>query len=445
MKKESGMYQNLKQCKTFKEISSLIPEETYNQTTIMMLLYWCLVPIFSMTYSYITRTDADLLIYLSVLGMGMIGVYLTLLRFWKSDFERNMRGATYLKSKISQIAMLLMLVWSLFASFHARNKYYAFIGESYSHEGFLTFVAYAGFFGSSLFLTKKNLYEKYMIVFCAVATVLSSLTILQYMGVEIRSFSGYMKLSATFHNTNHFGYYLTLAAICVAGLFLISVKKFHRIIFLVQFVIIFSALVFNNTFGSFLGVLGGLFITIIIFCYCNGAFKFKYMIPLIFAIVVALILNLSTAIVGNNIEVLKKDTIEIINDTEKSSKAGSGRWELWVNAVKFIQEEPLFGYGPDNLEYNYAKVGINMLKPHNEYLQFAACLGIPALICYIVAVGNIYIQAFKNRRQLDPLIIVSLCVISGYFISAFVGNTKFYVTPYFMIFLALTTKVTLEE
>lgn len=445
MERGNRLYSELKQCKTMKEITQRIPDYIYDRLTFIMIGYWCCVPIFAMIYSYVTRTDADLLIYLSVLVSGIVGIYLIVLRFIKLNIIQKVKTKGYIKEIIPQFSLFIMLIWILFSCFHAKNKYYAFIGEGYSHEGFLTFIAYAGFFGSSLFITKKDVYKKFLIIFCLVATSLSFLTILQYLGFEIRAFSGYMKLAGTFHNTNHFGYYLTLSAICSSGLFLISSKKYQQLIYLSQFFIIFSALIFNNTFGAYLGVLGGLVITIIIFSLCLGQFKVKFIIPFIVAILLSVVLNLTTSIVESNLNVLQKDTAEIIKNTEKSGKAGSGRWELWVGAVQFIREEPLLGYGPENLAHNYAQIGINMLKPHNEYLQFAASSGLPSLLFYLIAMVSLYLKGIKNRKKLDLLVVLSFCVLSGYLISAFVGNTKFYVTPYFMIFLALATKTKLKE
>lgn len=445
MERDLGLYKQLKRCRTMNEIAQCIPDCIYDRGTELILLYWCLVPVFSMIYSYITRIDADLLIYLSVIGSGILGIYLMILRALKENVLQSLRDESYVIKHLSQLALLFMLIWSLFSCLLARDKYHAFIGDVYSHEGFLTYVAYAGFYGSAVFLNNKNIFKKVLNLFCWIGTVLSFLTILQYYGIHIRAFSGYMKLAATFHNTNHFGYYLTLTILCSGAFFVVAKSLKEQMIYLIQFIIMISALIFNNTFGSYLGVLGGSLIMIIIFYCCKGQLKIKFFVPFITIMIISLVINVTSGIVDHNFEVLKQDTVEILNETEQSAHAGSGRWQLWTNAVKFTMERPLVGYGPDNLDYNYAQVGINMLKPHNEYLQHAATLGIPALIFYLISLVNLYIHGIKHKQELDTLVIISFCVISGYLISAFVGNTKFYVTPYFMIFLALATKVKLEK
>lgn len=445
MEKELGLYHQLKDCKTMKEIADCIPNLLYDQLTLIVLIYWCLVPVLAMAYSYITRVDADLLIYLSVLGSGMIGIYLTILRAIKLNIIQQLKNWTYVMKHLPQLSLFLMLIWSLFAAFHARDKYASFIGDSYSHEGFLTYISYAGFYGSTLFISCKSQWKKFLNIFCYFGTLLSILTILQYYGLTIRAFSGYMKLAATFHNTNHFGYYLTLSIMCVASLFLVSETMKQKILYLIQFIMMLSALIFNNTFGSYLAILGGSILIIIIFSVCTKQLKIVFFIPFIMTIIISFILNFTSGIINNNFQVLKEDTTEILKESEKSAQAGSGRWELWTNAIMFIKEEALLGYGQDNLSYNYAQVGIDMLKPHNEYLQHAVTLGIPAFLLYLISLGSLYVKAFINRKKLDSFVIISFCVISGYLISAFFGNTKFYVTPYFMVFLALATQVTLKE
>ena len=85
MERDLGLYKQLKRCRTMNEIAQCIPDCIYDRGTELILLYWCLVPVFSMIYSYITRIDADLLIYLSVIGSGILGIYLMILRALKEN------------------------------------------------------------------------------------------------------------------------------------------------------------------------------------------------------------------------------------------------------------------------------------------------------------------------------------------------------------------------
>jgi O-antigen ligase len=92
-----------------------------------------------------------------------------------------------------------------------------------------------------------------------------------------------------------------------------------------------------------------------------------------------------------------------LNDT-----FGSGRGWVWRNALEVIPENPVFGTGPDtfffalgdNLEYPRHLESQELLnqwfdKAHNIFLQIAVCMGIPALLAYLIFLGGVFIPAVK--------------------------------------------------
>ena len=76
-----------------------------------------------------------------MIGSGILGIYLMILRALKENVLQSLRDESYVIKHLSQLALLFMLIWSLFSCLLARDKYHAFIGDVYSHEGFLTYVA----------------------------------------------------------------------------------------------------------------------------------------------------------------------------------------------------------------------------------------------------------------------------------------------------------------
>ena len=423
------MYQQLKQCQTFKEIANCIPEALYDKWTLCLLAYMCCIPLGAMILNHVTTRSSDLFMYLSFLLVGFASWYVTILRAVKCDFFG--RGPFRYKSPV--VLLLIMLALIFISSLCAKNLYYAFIGESYSHEGFLTFLSYGGVFGMSYFLNQIK-YHRLLDLFLSVSTILGILTLLVYCGYQIPSFEGQMRYAAIFHNTNHYGYYLVMSALLASSLGVVKKKWYYY----ASFIILVATLIVNNTFGAYLGVLAGVIATILICSLCQNRLRLSQSTPLILFVMTTLFMNSMTGSVTQNFEVLESDVEKIITDAKGSEHAGSYRWAIWLAALDFIEESPLVGHGADNLGANYEEVGINMLKPHNEYLQFAATFGIPALLCYLVALLMIYLNGIKHRHILTPLTMISFCILSGYLVSAFVGNTKFYTTPYFMMFLALT-------
>ena len=150
-------------------------------------------------------------------------------------------------------------------------------------------------------------------------------------------------------------------------------------------------------------------------------------------------------IIENNFFILFKDTTKIVSNDETAGQAGSSRWKLWVTALDFIKNRPIFGYGPDSLGKPYEELNIKIDRPHNEYLQFAASLGIPALIFYLSALFLVFKRAFKNRKNISTNTIIALCSVLAYLVSAFFGNTMFYTSPYFFILLAISFNIVDKE
>nr|WP_306801341.1 O-antigen ligase family protein [Endozoicomonas sp. ONNA1] len=79
-----------------------------------------------------------------------------------------------------------------------------------------------------------------------------------------------------------------------------------------------------------------------------------------------------------------------------ANSTSSGRVELWKIALKSIQDNPVFGVGPQHFITLVGSPG----SPHNIILQWATELGIPAAICLIILIiwgGNSYLRGLIYR------------------------------------------------
>lgn len=112
-----------------------------------------------------------------------------------------------------------------------------------------------------------------------------------------------------------------------------------------------------------------------------------------------------------------------------------GNLDTWI---KFVVEKPMFGYGPENLGARYLAEGIAHDRPHNEFIQIAASLGIPALLFYILALLKNFSTLFINRKSLTITTITLNAIIVAYLVSSFFGNTMFYTSPFYFMLLGIT-------
>ena len=429
--------ENLRESKTIKEVLERIDHLFFQRVLFFLIFVWVISPILTMGIN-ITNIMSSSYFQLTLLQqVGYIGLFFSII--YSIKLYNEQKDTFNIKSwsiqHLPELLLLAMLIWSFLSALLSDYRTQAFIGHHTLHEGFLTYLAYAGVFLSVRLLNKEYI-KKLIDSFIIVSTILSFLTILQAFKLIIPGFSQNIGYAAIYFNYNHYGYYLSLASLASYSYFVTSNKKVLSLIF---YIINISALIINNTMGSYLSVLISIIICTVIF---NKIYQ-KSLKTLIFPLLLFVILSVSwNMLLGNvthNFYLLSNDLANIINQNDDIGSAGSGRWRLWKSALDFIKEKPLFGYGPDTLDHPYIRSGslIN-IRPHNEYLQHAASLGIPALILYLLSLIIILKRFVTNPKSYTIINQIALTAVLAYLGSAFFGNTKFYVTPYFLLFLAST-------
>ena len=160
--------------------------------------------------------------------------------------------------------------------------------------------------------------------------------------------------------------------------------------------------------------------------------KTKCLTPLMLFIILTIS---SSQIVSNNFQILSTDVKNIAAENSLAKNAGSKRWELWTNGLDLLKNRPIFGYGPENLGNQYLALGIDQDRPHNEYLQHALFLGIPAFALYLAAIFMFLNNWLKSLRNSSNTTFICGLAIIAYLFSAFFGNTMFYTTIYFFLLL----------
>ena len=284
-----------------------------------------------------------------------------------------------------------------------------------------------------------------------------------------------------FRNSNHFAYVLCMAVIAAAVLAIIEKNIFEKILYLVAFGTLTYMLILNDTFGGYLGVLVAL---ALLFVYGMG--KIILMIVsnkdadedtrrknkknmMNFFIVYLMIAGIFTAfsltvkdeydkvIASRNFKTFFSDIGIFQNATQETSNTeneesstdnnksesdavlknvGSGRGIVWVKSLELVKQRPLFGYGLECLLFQFnGQFGVNEGRTHNLLLQLLATVGIPGTIMYFLALGIIFVRLVKNWKTWND--VEKICVFVGiaYIITAMTGNTTYYTSPYFMMFL----------
>lgn len=278
-----------------------------------------------------------------------------------------------------------------------------------------------------------------------------------------------------FRNSNHFAYVLCMGIIAAMWLAITEKKWTFKLLYLISFVIQLSMLIINDTFGGYLGVFVAIVASIIYgiakFCSCfvnendsaeeSKANSEKDLINSAIALFLVVVLFVSCSLdiknqdeesyVVNNVKGFIEDigvfggymtttenaTQVDVSKLDKSiTKAGSGRGETWIKVWELIKQRPLFGYGLECLLFQFSgQFNVGEGRTHNLLLQLLATVGIPGTIMYFAALAIIFFRLLSNWKSWSDVEKITTFVGISYIVTALTGNSTYYTSPFFMMFL----------
>lgn len=433
----------------FKKIYEKIPEKYYEYLGFaIILLMIALLSVEEVNRIFVGNPKVDLYMWFFYLvgGLGEIFAVVYIGSVFADKEKPSLRKI--LKTHIWDLALCMMLIWSIMSSFLSEYRDTAIGGTGYRHDGLMTYFVYAGMYVCGRAVKSDKLRIWILRSVGIVLTLLSFISILQTnvdmlmnWGKIGKNLLMYNLYSAIFFNPNHFGYFLVIGLMALAGLVMIEKKMAVKITWLLIFGFDMWALIINNTFGCYLAVLFGIiFLSVIILIHDKEKYKAVIAVATVF-IAVSVGMNTYNHQLSSDFRLTYHQSKEV----KTNDDAGSGRIGLWKQAVKYIEKKPVFGYGPEGLVLPYFIDGFENDRPHNEYLQHAAFLGIPGLVFYLAALVTIFVHCIKKIRRLSPYMLVAGGIVFAYCVSAFFGNTMYYTTPYYFIFLGVLSACHLES
>lgn len=362
-----------------------------------------------------------------------------------------------LKIDAKDVLILIFLALVFISTMLSSNVKKSIIGETGRYEGLLMFATYVLIY----FCAKK--YFKYENIKIFMNIVFYTYLMLGILGivrnyVKIPSLSPIFGRGITFGNSNFFGSFISIVlpiAICVFILkgnkkaFFLSLVMFYNLIasgtrsawvaFAVISVMGFIYLIKqkNKKYWIRFGIL--LVCFSLIFIYLLNGFGFKT----------------TTSTTQGKLNQIKND-IQTAQKTGLTNNMGSGRIEIWKMTLKLIGKKPIFGCGTDNLyDGLYTDCYEDLLafairtktvvdKAHNEYLQIAATIGIPALAVYLIFVAIILLPQIKNILKDKFSFIICITIIS-YLVQAFFNISTIGVAPIFWMILGLANNENIKE
>ena len=324
-------------------------------------------------------------------------------------------------------------------------------GTPTRYEGLISLYTYILLFLCAKKFFKKEYVKTYGKIIYIVVLLISVLSICQYYIRTINLPPLFVKCklagsTGTFGNSNFLGSFVSIFLPIMTSMYIINGKKTNLLLANLLFMSLLVCLARSSWVASIICLL-----ILIIFLIVKR--KKEYFIRFIF---VALTFILAFSIINyTGRETTSGKGTKMVNEIKQiattgiTNKSGSGRIAIWKMTWKLTLRHPIFGVGTDNLKYgfyddiemrftellNYMKSSSGPVdKAHNEYLQIAVTLGLPALMVYLIFLGVIILKnikiSFKNNA-----IFVLLLSIASYLIQAFFNISTIGIAPLFWLIL----------
>ena len=421
---------------------------------ILMIVLVC-QPLFSLFFDASTSSQIVALYFGKATLIRLIGLLGLINAFFdyyckRFIYRKKYWDKTFLKNAWTGLLAILLIISFLSALFSAR-KYTAFFGDAYRYEGFFSYVAYAGIFASASLVTNEKRRKSLLIIFVSISLTVGIATILKELaGFSFLMNSGgrIMAWSGTFINPNHYGYYICVSMAVALGLYQESRTWKGKVVYGIMFLTNTFVLAKNTSYGPFLAILFGFILYAVLYIIKNG-FKESWYLLVLFALFIGLSFLVNNKL-ANDITKTFSEFLNIsssigegigsgdIDSATDGINGGSGRFVLWKAAVKIMLKYPIFGCGPENIQYIIHNYGASPLTiPHNEILHIGANMGIPAMLVYVTAIIWFGVVAIKNIKKLSNTALIAGCAAATYLASSLVGVPMTITTCFLFLTLGL--------
>lgn len=363
---------------------------------------------------------------------------------------------TYFRDNRYDILWLIFLLYAFVAAVFSEDRKKAFFGLKYRGTGFFAYLIFVAAYicgkmigyqkekfeskpdnthnDSSLASAVGNMKKYIYFAFMMVCTFQNLLLIFREMG----QFG--MKAGA-FYNTNHSAYFMVISLFATIGYAALANTPVKKLLGIGLYIVNLWCLIINDTFGAYLAVIVGLVFMSVLHFVKYRKVKPIVVISIILFGVISVWTDYKTNIISKNFGVLSSDTENISKNDVRAGEAGSGRWDLWVKGFDYVKRHPVLGCGPDCMPID-SETGEILMLPHNEYLQYAMEIGIPATFLYIAGLILLLVQRIKRIKSTEESAVYDCAAVAGYCASAFFGVVIFYTAVYYFIFLGMTSAKT---
>lgn len=319
-------------------------------------------------------------------------------------------------------------------------------GQPNRHEGIIMIGIYI-----LIYYSAKNFfkyYKSFVPIVLSLASILTILAIIQFYDIipTLKNIYNVKSANATLNNSNIFANFITIFIPMAFSIYILKGEKnnwFYNIL-------LFTGMLISLARSAYLAF--GVY-TILILIYILKNKNKKYIkrfaiLSVCFVILCGIVNYASDNRISKRGELMVKETYSMKDGI--TDKMGSSRIYYWKVVLMLISERPLLGYGPDTIKYAikyvhpdifksffYSTKGAIIEKAHNEWLQIAATMGIPAMLIYTAFIVLVLKDNLKTFMR-NKVSFVFTTILIGYLVQALFNISVIGVAPIFWLILGLS-------
>ena len=354
-----------------------------------------------------------------------------------------------LKSKFhSEDALILIfIILAMLSTIFSLNIKSSIFGVNNRYEGILTIITYGLIYYNAKYYFRLN--KKILNLGLIVYSIIFIIAIIQfYMPSKVYILPIFGKgAHGTIGNTNFMGSFVSLTLPAFIFGYIFTGKWKYYLTSLLAFSVMWMCIA-RSSWVAF-AVYALIAIIYLILKKDKTYYKrfFILLISFIICFSVITVIKKGTSQIIRKVNVVTSE-IKKANSTGVSKEMGSGRIHIWTMTLKLIQEKPILGCGVDSLLDGLIQAAPSELiefmqkyngkvdKAHNEYLQIAATMGIPALTVYLLFVISIISSKVKDILKSKKNMLFFLIIVS-YLVQAFFNISVIAVAPIYWFVLGL--------
>lgn len=319
-------------------------------------------------------------------------------------------------------------------------------GQHNRHEGIIMIGIYI-----LIYYSAKNFfkyYKSFVPIALSLASILTILAIIQFYDIipTLKNIYDAKCANATLNNSNIFANFITIFIPMAFSIYILKGEKnnwFYNIL-------LFTGMLISLARSAYLAF--GVY-TLLIFIYILKNKNKEYIkrfaiLSICFVILCGIVNYASNNRISKRGELMVKETYSMKDGI--TDKMGSSRIYYWKVVLMLISERPILGYGPDTIANAIVKVhpdifksfyeqkgGAIIEKAHNEWLQIAATMGIPAMLIYTAFIVLVLKDNLKTFMR-NKVSFVFTTILIGYLVQALFNISVIAVVPIFWLILGLS-------